>query len=211
MTEGQAILIPPGAVHLCCPEDPERFNFTMIHISPAWFTRSFSMNPSDFLPGIAGIRRDLDRQRRHFTKRFASVADSMTLESEALCFIGAILHRCFQYRPQAPPGRTGSQAVQKAKDHLDRHFTEPILLADLAEVSGLGPYTLLRRFKAAHGLPPHAFLVNKRINKARKDLARGLSVARVATDCGFFDQSHFIKTFRQYVGLTPSQYKKGFR
>ncbi|MBU3953186.1 MAG: helix-turn-helix transcriptional regulator [Proteobacteria bacterium] len=56
-------------------------------------------------------------------------------------------------------------------------------------------------------MSPHAYLINQRINHAKQLLLEGRTVADSAAACGFFDQSHFVKTFRQYMGIAPINYK----
>ena len=66
----------------------------------------------------------------------------------------------------------------------------------------------MRAFKAAYGLTPHAYLLNLRVDRARARLRRGQSLAEVALDCGFCDQSHLPRAFSRLVGLTPAAYQK---
>ncbi|MDJ0570973.1 MAG: helix-turn-helix domain-containing protein [Pleurocapsa sp. MO_192.B19] len=74
----------------------------------------------------------------------------------------------------------------------------------------LKPLRLLRVFRQTLGLPPHAYLVQVRITQAKKLLARRISIAEVAAETGFTDQSHLHRHFKRVVGVTPGQYVKGF-
>ncbi|MFW1812960.1 helix-turn-helix transcriptional regulator, partial [Acinetobacter ursingii] len=64
----------------------------------------------------------------------------------------------------------------------------------------------LRQFKKYVGLPPHAWLVQARLQKARQLLKQGDQIAMVAQQCGFSDQSHFNRHFKKAMGVTPTQY-----
>ena len=66
---------------------------------------------------------------------------------------------------------------------------------------------LIRRFRAAHGVPPHAYLVQIRLLRARRLLAAGERPAAVAAACGFADQSHLGRWFRRAYGLAPGAYR----
>lgn len=88
-------------------------------------------------------------------------------------------------------------------------MTENIALQHLAAVAGLSAYHLLRTFRERYGLPPHAFQLQQRINVAKRMLAEGFSIAEVAFELGFTDQSHFTKKFKAFVGATPRQYQQG--
>ncbi|MBI1877856.1 MAG: helix-turn-helix transcriptional regulator, partial [Chloroflexi bacterium] len=73
-------------------------------------------------------------------------------------------------------------------------------------ISNLSPFHLLRAFRAELGLPPHAYLTQIRIERAKALLAQGWPVAQVAFETGFADQSHLTKRFKGIVGVAPGQY-----
>ncbi|HET8984761.1 MAG TPA: helix-turn-helix transcriptional regulator [Trueperaceae bacterium] len=87
---------------------------------------------------------------------------------------------------------------------------EPVSLADLSDLTGLSPFRLNRVFRQEVGLPPHAFQVQVRIERARSRIAAGWSLTDVALDAGFNDQSAFTHQFKRYVGVTPGRYARGY-
>jgi AraC-like DNA-binding protein len=95
------------------------------------------------------------------------------------------------------------QAVQMARDYLEVHFTDNISLSQLAQITGLSPFHLVRVFHQAIGLPPHAYLKHVRLEHAKKRLLAGASIATVAYETGFADQSHLTRRFKQIYGVTP--------
>ncbi|TDD22012.1 AraC family transcriptional regulator [Nonomuraea diastatica] len=68
---------------------------------------------------------------------------------------------------------------------------------------------LLRSFRRAYGLPPHAYVVQLRVRRARALLERGTPPAEAAVAAGFCDQSHLSRHFRRMVGVTPGAYQRG--
>jgi AraC family transcriptional regulator len=91
------------------------------------------------------------------------------------------------------------------RDRLDDALT----LRDLAAIAHLSPYHFARRFKESTGLPPHRYIIARRIERA-KHLLRGeeeLSLAQVAAQTGFWDQGHFTRHFKRLVGVTPKRYR----
>ena len=82
-------------------------------------------------------------------------------------------------------------------DYCQERLSEKIGLEDLAALCGLSRFQFLRRFAHSFGLTPHAWLVRLRLERACAALAgSGLSVAQVAAEVGFYDQSHFNRAFR---------------
>ena len=79
-------------------------------------------------------------------------------------------------------------------------------LTELANLADLSAWHFLRQFKKYVGLPPHGWLVQVRLHKARQMLKNGYSILNVALACGFSDQSHFNRHFKRAMGVTPAQY-----
>lgn len=98
-------------------------------------------------------------------------------------------------------------SLRLVREYLEDHFAGPVLLEDLSGLAGLSPFHLLREFKQQFGLPPHVFLQQIRVQRARELLARGIPIAAVAIDTGFFDQSHFTRVFKRFTGITPGQFQ----
>lgn len=97
--------------------------------------------------------------------------------------------------------------AQRARDFLHAHLHQDIGLEQLAAACNIDRYRLSRAFKAAFGLPPHAYQMQLRLAHARRHLAPGAQPAQVATDLGFADQSHLGRWFLRAYGLPPAQYR----
>ncbi len=80
-------------------------------------------------------------------------------------------------------------------------------IVEMARRVGISPYYMIRKFKHACGLSPHAFRIQCRVRMAQKLLENGKSVVETAYETGFYDQSHLDRCFRKIVGLTPEEYK----
>jgi AraC-like DNA-binding protein len=101
--------------------------------------------------------------------------------------------------------------VQVARRVIDETFEYPIHLNELAVLAGMNPYGLVRCFTQELGIPPHAYLVQIRIQRAALLLRQGVSLARTALEVGFSDQSHLNRHFLKRYGITPGAYRKAFR
>ena len=83
----------------------------------------------------------------------------------------------------------------------------------MAEVAGLSPYHFARQFKTATGLPPHQYVILRRVERAKHLLraGTGLSLAEVAACAGFSDQSQFSHHFKRLLGVTPRRIRVSAR
>jgi AraC family transcriptional regulator len=95
-------------------------------------------------------------------------------------------------------------------EYIEEHLGAGPTLEQLAAVARLSPYHFARQFKAATGLPPHRYVITRRVERAKKVLQAGtdLSLAEVAMHAGFSDQSQFSHHFKRVVGVTPGQFRK---
>jgi AraC family transcriptional regulator len=94
-------------------------------------------------------------------------------------------------------------------EYLEEHLEVGASLEQLAAVARLSPYHFARQFKAATGLPPHQYLITRRVERARQLLQAGtdLSLAAIAARAGFADQSQFALHFKRLVGVTPGRFR----
>jgi AraC-like DNA-binding protein len=106
---------------------------------------------------------------------------------------------------------TGARSVVQAREMLHERLADPPSLEELATETGMRPFTLLRSFRDAYGLPPHAYLIQVRVRTAQRLLEDGLPSADVAAAVGFFDQAHLTRHFCRIVGIPPGAYQRGSR
>jgi AraC-like DNA-binding protein len=103
--------------------------------------------------------------------------------------------------PRAPP----------APDLRERRRAARRSAVPLSDAVGTNRFVLLRAFRRAFGVPPHAFVLQLRVERARARLARGASLSGTAFELGFADQSHFSRVFARVVGLAPGAYRREMR
>ena len=102
------------------------------------------------------------------------------------------------------PGST----LRRVTEHIQAHLDQDLTLAHLGAVVYMSPYHFARRFQHSTGLPPHRFVVQQRIARARALLAtHEQSVAQISRLVGFRTPSHFTTVFRRVTGLTPGAYR----
>lgn len=102
--------------------------------------------------------------------------------------------------------KVGTAGLRRALALIADDPAADVSLADLAAAAGLSQYLLVKAFRERYGMPPHAFQVAQRVNRARRLLEAGVPTGEAAAMAGFFDQSHLHRHFRRRMGLTPRQY-----
>jgi AraC-like DNA-binding protein len=132
---------------------------------------------------------------------FASV---LAAEESLLCCLMRIVEK---HQVTGACGPCPSRPVRKAIQRIDAAPELPTTLAELAALSGVSRFQLLRGFAHEVGTTPHAYLVQRRVRLARQLLAAGRSPATAAMLAGFADQSHMTRAFVRHVGITPGRYK----
>ncbi|MEO4049089.1 AraC family transcriptional regulator [Pseudomonas sp. CAU 1711] len=89
-------------------------------------------------------------------------------------------------------------------DYIEQHLGEPLSLDELARQAALSEYHFARMFRESFGLPPHRYVLQRRLLRARELLLRGrLALGEIALACGFSSASHFSNRFRATFGAAP--------
>jgi AraC family transcriptional regulator len=113
-----------------------------------------------------------------------------------------------------PPERRPDGALPRGRlravvEYIEEHLDAGPTLEQMATVAHINRYHFARQFKRATGLPPHQFVIARRVERAKQLLQGGgdYTLAQVATHVGFSDQSQFCHHFRRFVGVTPGQFR----
>jgi len=106
-------------------------------------------------------------------------------------------------------GGLATWQLKRAMQLMSESLTEGPGLSRVAEECGLSPRHFARAFRQSTGVPPHRWLLQHRVQRA-KDLLRthALTLADIALRCGFADQSHFTRVFSREVGFSPGQWRR---
>lgn len=135
--------------------------------------------------------------------------DRLELDSLMLRFFAELFHRYSKNKYEATKIGIEKTSVMKAIDYLHDHYKSDISIDELANFVNLSPYYLIRVFHRELGIAPYGYLLNIRLLKAKSALRGTKTITEVAVETGFYDQSHFTKSFKRVFGVTPGQYKMG--
>lgn len=113
-----------------------------------------------------------------------------------------------RFREYRSSGRLSSAQCRLLTHYVEDHIDQNISLAELAGELQLNVFSFIRKFQAEFNCPPHAYVIKRRIEHAKRLLAsQDLPLKVVAASCGFSDQSHMTRWFRKTLNLTPSEYR----
>jgi AraC family transcriptional regulator len=97
-------------------------------------------------------------------------------------------------------------------DYIEGHLGDSPTLEQMADFVRLSPTYFASQFKRATGLPPHQYVIQRRVERAKQQLQsdRDTSIAEIALELGFSDQSQLSNHFKRLVGVTPRNFRRGF-
>ena len=99
--------------------------------------------------------------------------------------------------------------VRRVESYIEEHLDQQILVANLSELVDLSEAHFSRAFRLAYGEPPHTYIVRRRVELAAQLMLAGREpLSEIALRCGFHDQAHLSKQFRQLTGETPAAWRR---
>lgn len=212
MVEAQAgdiVTVNPGEVHDGSPLDQRGRAWRMLYFDPGAMAG---------LMGYLTEGRAAQAELSHPTLRDAAAAEcyrsvfrTMTdphdghseiegRESLLLLLAGLIDHRD-PVRHRGIP-----KDMEQARARIDDDPSAPLSLGELAAIGGVSQFTLIRAFAKSTGLTPHTYLIQRRLQQARRMIAAGTPLSDTAHACGFADQSHMTRLFVNTYGMSPGAY-----
>lgn len=111
----------------------------------------------------------------------------------------------------AASAHRGTHTLENVLAHIDAHLGKPLPLAGLAAIAGLSVWRFATVFRLRLGQSPHRFIRAQRVRQAQALLRAGMPAARVASEVGFYDQSHLARCFKRVCNMTPGQYAAALR
>lgn len=210
---GDLITTNPGEVHDGRPLGGPSRRWRIVHVDPAVMAWLGGAGAEITRPVIRDpvLAASLRRLFIRLDGWSSGDGDRLGCE-EALAELGGLLLE--RHSTPAP----AAQGLERRRDHagpcrrirerLADELLDPPTLDELAAMVGWSKYQLLRRFRQAYGVPPHAWLLLQRTEKARRLIREGAGLAAAAAACGFADQSHLTRLFVRQFGFTPGAWQR---
>lgn len=209
---GSFNLINPGEVHTGQAAGAQGWGFRNLYISLPLMKLLLAQLGSTRadLPCFRGPVVDARLLRSRFLQLFQVLnqpAPLLAQQSLLIDFLSQLWQQHGEFAPACPTA-TAAKAVIIARRYLEDHYTENVTIATLSQLTGLSGYYLIHCFRQQLGLPPHHYQRQVRLLKAKQALHTPLSLAAIATNSGFYDQSHLTRSFKRVFGVTPGQYRR---
>lgn len=206
---GDIITVNPGEVHDGSPIGESGRTWRMLYFDPAAFTgpiRALTDGRNETAELSHPAMRD-PASAASFLTLFRAMTDPRGGDSEIegrenllLLLARLINHRPAECKLGVP------KAIEQARARIDDDPSAPLSLGELAAIGGVSQFQLVRGFAKLTGLTPHAYLVQRRLQRARKMIAAGMALADTAQASGFADQSHMTRLFASAYGMSPGRY-----
>jgi AraC-like DNA-binding protein len=208
---GEVFCSQPGETHTAVPINEGLGSFKVVQISERAFAAQcqveglrapphFRLIMANATPRLGGalraIHAALEREE----------ATSLELQSCLALLARAAVAEVLEPLPRPMTRLPARDSVQRLRELLHSAEGSRVSLLEFARDCGMSQFELLRGFKRLYGLPPHAYELAMRVERARAMLREGYTVAQAASAHDFTDQSHFTRHFRRILGVTPGRY-----
>ncbi|ARF59771.1 AraC family transcriptional regulator [Streptomyces gilvosporeus] len=208
---GEVMMINPEIAHTARAGAPEGWAYATLYPSAALVTEVAGETTA--LRGTAGFAETVTEDphlARMITEihRAAEAGQALAADTLLRAALARLLRRYGGPLPTRAPRGAGARTAARAKALLDARMADPPSLEQLAQELGTGPFALLRAFKDAYGMPPHTWLTDARVRRARHLLEAGTPPAEAAVAVGFTDQPHLNRHFTRIVGVPPGAYRR---
>ena len=203
LSSGSLVLVPAGCVHACNPLSGAHWSYQMLHLDAAWLHAHVPQLCTDG----ARVLRDPAVYTQFCAMNALLFSDACVADKQAALL--ALLHACAGAGGTACLPSSVAAIPAQLRPVLQALQAQPLAsLEHLSHVAGMSRFQLIRTFRAATGMTPHAYQLNLGVNRARDGLQAGSALADIACELGFADQSHLQRVFKAHAGITPGRYRR---
>jgi AraC-like DNA-binding protein len=206
---GQVAVLHPDELHDGHAGTKEGFGYRILYVEPALIYEAaqvLSGRPCP-LPFVRSPVVISPRLSAAITSAFQSTHDSLAIDSLVLQLAHGLMELDPCCTQVSIPRHLDVAALARARQFLDAEKMRVVRSAELEAITGLTRYDLARQFRLMYGTSPYRYLLMRRLDDARRLIARHRSLVDVALEAGFADQAHFTRIFKAAFGLTPARYR----
>lgn len=207
---GQLHLLHPDEVHDGAPRGAS-FAYRIVYLAPELVREALAARSLPFVADPVQQPREAAQPLAAALARLLADIDEpigQLLVVEAAVAVADGLAHLSDRTAVRVPATVDVRTVRLVREYLAAHASEPVSAATLERLTGTDRYTIVRHFKAAYGTTPDRYRMLRRLDLARAAIGRGQSLANVAIDAGFADQSHLTRQFKGAYGMTPGRWRR---
>ena len=202
---GQLHILHPDETHDGGPGTEDGFGYRILYIAPELVRGALGGRA---LPFVADPVQEPKPTARPIVALLADIDDPI---SELSCAeLAVAVAECLLSLSDCPDRRRGTidiRAVEQVREYLAAHAREQTPASTLEKIAGTDRFTITRHFLWAFGTSPDRYRTLRRLALAQAAIESGQSLAQVAAEAGFADQSHMTRHFKRTYGLTPTRWK----
>ena len=208
-TPGQVVVLHPDEVHDGYAATEEGFGYRQLYLEPALIFEAIQ-TISPHLCSLPFVRMPAVMNRKlsaAIIDAFKDTLDPLAIDSLIVQVAEGLLEADPSCKAAPLPRHLDVVALKRARQYLDTQITRVVHSSELEAVTGLTRYELARQFRIMCGTSPYRYLLMRRLDIARQQLAQNRSLVEVAIETGFADQAHFSRMFKATFGITPARYR----
>ncbi|MFE3327237.1 AraC family transcriptional regulator [Streptomyces sp. NPDC059176] len=209
---GTVVMINPEVPHTARAGAPEGWVYSTLYPSAQVVAEIAAETTT--IRGTAGFAEThvVDHRAAQLIRevhRAAEQGDALAADSMLRIMVALMLRNHGSSLPARELRTAGARNAARARAVLEERMDDPPTLQALATELGTSPFALLRAFRDRYGMPPHTWLTDARVRRARQLLDVGTAPAQAAVAVGFTDQPHLNRHFTRIVGVPPGAYQRG--
>ncbi|MGB9368544.1 MAG: AraC family transcriptional regulator [Xanthobacteraceae bacterium] len=200
---GCAFVIHPDEMHDGRAGTDKGFGYRILYVAPHLVSEALGSRALPFVREAVTRESKLHRAICAALEAFDAPIDDLRFDDLVSCLADAMATH--DPAAQRTPAKAES-AVRVAREYLDEVSDLP-LSGTLERLTGLSRFELARQFRKCLGTSPHRYATMRRLDRARRLIAADVRLADAAAACGFADQSHMTRQFKQAYGVSPGKWR----
>ena len=216
IVDGKTYIIEPGMAFFLPEKYPHEYfsngDVWDTHwIVPAGFAVNETLHNMGFDKPVVFELNDIKLIEHHFRKMHEAITgDKIYGTFRAAGLLYDFLLELYRQYAVYSTVRTLNPIIIKAIDYINLHFTDDISMKQLCKATGVSSNYLCRLFRSSLDTRPMEYLAKRRIQKVKELLLNtDMSLNMIAEETGFCESSYMCRLFKRYVGMTPTQFRKG--
>ena len=212
LKKSRLIVINPNEVHYSICDEKNK-DYYVIYINRDWYQvlqkQIFKTNNIIAIPNILDNLTISDEFFNLFTT-LSEDTDVIEKELKLLDFLKNIFNEYIDEKVFLKIEET-TKIAKEFKEYIEKNISSKLTLSSIAKELKVSPYHIIRICNQDFGLSANAYIVNKRVHRAKKLIGNGVDISEAAVEVGFYDQSHLTNVFKKVFAITPKAYQNDIK